>query len=64
ASVALTQGGIAGYGAYAVGKVAQEYLERGCTWGPLGPSTVIQEILNQVEPHTIIYRLRQELSKI
>ena len=63
ASAALTQGAIAGYGAYAVGRVAQEYLEQGCTWGPLGPSTVIQEILNQVEPNTIIYRLRQELGR-
>ncbi len=63
ASTALTQGAIAGYGAYAVGRVAQEYLEQGCTWGPLGPSTVIQEILNQVEPNTIIYRLRQELGQ-
>lgn len=61
ASTALTQGGIAGYGAYQIGKVAQEYLERGCSWGPLGPSTVIQEILSQVEPNSIIYRLRQEL---
>ncbi|NES83876.1 MAG: DUF697 domain-containing protein [Moorea sp. SIO2B7] len=61
ATTALTQGGIAGYGAYFVGKVAQEYLEQGCTWGPLGPSTVIQDIIAQVEPNTIIYRLRQEL---
>ncbi len=63
ASAAITQGAIAGYGAYAVGRVAQEYLEQGCTWGPLGPSTVIQDILNQVEPNTIIYRLRQELGR-
>ena len=61
ATTVFMQGGIAGYGTYTVGRVAQEYLERGCTWGPLGPSTVIQEILSQVEPNTIIYRLRQEL---
>ena len=64
ATTAATQGGIAGYGAYAVGKVAQEYLERGCSWGNLGPSTVIQEILSQVETNTILYRLRQELGLI
>jgi len=29
---------------YAVGCAAQVYLERGCTWGQLGASTVIQEI--------------------
>ncbi|WP_346016780.1 GTP-binding protein [Chroococcidiopsis sp. CCMEE 29] len=60
---AIAQAGIAGYGAYAVGRAAQEYLERGCTWGQLGPSTVIQEILTQVEPNTILYRLRQELGR-
>jgi uncharacterized protein len=58
---AIAQGGIAGYGAYAVGKAAQVYLEQGCTWGQLGANTVIQEILSQVEPNTIVYRLRQEL---
>nr|WP_211176107.1 GTP-binding protein [Brasilonema sp. UFV-L1] len=61
AGTAITQGGIAGYGAYAVGKAAQVYLERGCSWGQLGASTVIQEILSEVEPNTILYRLRQEL---
>ena len=63
AGAAITQAGIAGYGAYAVGKAAQVYLERGCTWGQLGASMVIQEILNQVEPNTILYRLRLELGQ-
>lgn len=61
AGAAIAQAGIAGYGAYAVGQAAKVYLERGCTWGQLGPNTVIQEILNQVEPNTIVYRLRHEL---
>ena len=55
------QGAIAGYGTFVIGKVAQVYLEQGCTWGSLGPSTIIADILSQVEPNTIIYRLRQEL---
>jgi uncharacterized protein len=63
AGTAVTQAGIAGYGAYTVGHAAQVYLEQGCTWGPLGASTVIQDILNQVEPDMILYRLRQELSQ-
>jgi GTPase SAR1 family protein len=58
---AITQGGIAGYGAYTVGKAAQLYLEKGCTWGQLGANTVIQEILSQVDKNTILYRLQQEL---
>lgn len=62
-SSAIAQAGIAGYGAYAVGQAAQVYLEQGCTWGSSGPSTVIQDILEQVEPDTILYRLRQELGQ-
>ena len=63
AGAAMTQAGIAGYGSYTVGRAAQVYLEQGCTWGQLGANTVIQEILNQVEPNTILYRLRQELEQ-
>ncbi|NET73906.1 MAG: DUF697 domain-containing protein [Sphaerospermopsis sp. SIO1G2] len=58
---AIAQAGIAGYGAYTVGKAAQVYLEQGCTWGQLGASTVIQEILSQVDKNTILYRLREHL---
>jgi hypothetical protein len=61
ASTAIAQAGIAGYGSYSVGRAAQIYLERGCTWGDQGANTVIREILAQVDPNTIIYRLRQEL---
>jgi uncharacterized protein len=61
AGVAIAQAGIAGYGSYAVGRAAQSYLEKGCTWGDRGANTVIQEIINQVEPNTIIWRIRQEL---
>jgi hypothetical protein len=60
-STAVAQGTVAGYGAYIVGKAAQKYLEMGCTWGTLGPSTVIQSILDRVDRDTILFRLRQEL---
>lgn len=63
AGSAIAQAGIAGYGAYAVGHAAQVYLEQGCSWGSMGPSTVIQDILNEVEPDMILYRLRQELGQ-
>lgn len=60
-ATALAQAGLAGYGSYRVGKAAQAYLEKGCTWGEQGASTVIQEILSQVDPNTVIHRLRREL---
>ncbi|MEL4898351.1 GTP-binding protein [Crocosphaera sp. Alani8] len=57
-STAILQSGLAAYGTYIIGKAAQEYLEKGCSWGNLGPSMVIKNIINQVDPNTIIYRLQ------
>ncbi|CCI18183.1 Small GTP-binding protein [Microcystis aeruginosa PCC 9807] len=62
-STALLQGAIAAYGTYTIGKAAKIYLERGCSWGASGPSTVINQILAQVHPQTILYRLRLELEQ-
>ncbi len=63
AGVAITQASIAAYGTYAIGSATKVYLERGCTWGSLGQDIVIQDILSQMEPDMIIYRLQQELFK-
>jgi small GTP-binding protein len=60
---AIAQATLAGYGSYRVGKAAQVYLEQGCTWGPLGANTVIQDILEQIEPDSVIHRLRRELGQ-
>ncbi|MDJ0510692.1 MAG: GTP-binding protein [Crocosphaera sp.] len=61
-STAMLQGGIAAYGTYIIGKAAQEYLEKGCSWGALGPSMVIKNIISQVDPNTIIYRLNYPIN--
>ncbi|MEL6441365.1 MAG: GTP-binding protein [Cyanobacteria bacterium J06621_8] len=58
---AAAQGAIAAYGTFVIGRVTQVYLEQGCTWGDMGASTLIKRILSQVEPNTIIHRLKQEL---
>ncbi len=60
-TAAAAQATLAGYGSYRVGKAAQVYLEQGCTWGPQGANTILQELLDQVEPNTILYRLRREI---
>lgn len=60
---AVAQASLAGYGSYRVGKATQIYLEQGCTWGPQGADTVIQEILQQVDTKTVIHRLRRELGQ-
>ena len=59
---ATTQAAFAGYGTYTVGSAARVYLERGCTWGEMGPDTIVREILARVDRDTILYRLRRELS--
>ncbi len=55
------QAGAAGYGTYAVGKAAQVYLERGCTWGPQGVKSVMQDILSQIDANSTVARLRREI---
>jgi uncharacterized protein len=60
-SAAIAQASLAGYGSFRVGKAAQIYLEKGCTWGEQGANTLIQEILQQVNKDTVIHRLRREL---
>lgn len=57
AGVAATQASLAAYGTYAVGRASQVYLEKGCTWGPLGQDRVIQDILNQVERNSVSQRI-------
>ncbi|HEY9845223.1 MAG TPA: GTP-binding protein [Candidatus Caenarcaniphilales bacterium] len=59
--VAAAQAGIAGYGLYLVAQAGQSYLTQGSTWGPLGPNTIIQEMLDHLAPNTILYRLKHEL---
>ena len=61
ASTALLQGAIAGYMTYTIGKAAQSYLSEGCSWGALGPSSVIESIVSQIDPQSLTYRLRQDL---
>lgn len=58
----LLQAGVSLYGAQRVGKQTQAYLINGYTWSPLGASTLIQDILKQLQPQMVLYRLRQELS--
>jgi uncharacterized protein len=62
AGAAIAQATFAGFGSYSVGRAAQAYLQQGCSWGPQGANTVIQEILSQVDRTTILYRVRQELT--
>jgi len=61
-STAIAQATLAGYGSFRVGKAAQAYLQRGCTWGPQGADTLIQAILDQIDADTVMRQLQKELS--
>lgn len=60
-TTAIAQASLAGYGTYRVGKAAQTYLAQGCTWGPQGANTVIQDIFNNIEHDTILSKLQDDL---
>ena len=60
-STGIVQGCAGLYGSMQVGKQTQTYLVNGCTWGPLGPSTIARDILDDLKSPMILYRLRQEL---
>jgi uncharacterized protein len=57
------QAGAAGYGTYAVGQAAKIYLQQGCTWGPTGVNTVMQNILSQAKANSTLERLQSELKE-
>ena len=59
-TTAIAQATLAGYGSYRVGKAAQIYLQKGCSWGPYGASTVIKTMLEQTDGTAIMARLRKE----
>lgn len=62
-SVAIAQAGVAGVATYAIAKVTQTYLINGADWGPEGPKTVIQKILDSLDEASILHRIRTELSQ-
>jgi hypothetical protein len=61
-SVAIAQAGIAGVSSYAIGQVTKTYLANGASWGPDGPKTVVQTILDSLDEKSIINRIKSELT--
>lgn len=63
-SVMLTagaQGAVAYYSTYVVGRAAEAYLARGCSWGEGGPRAVVAEILESVDRDSVIRQARRDL---
>jgi GTP-binding protein Era len=60
-SIALTQAGVAGVTAYAIGQVTKTYLANDASWGPDGPKAVVQHILATLDEESILLRIKEEL---
>jgi small GTP-binding protein len=56
------QGGVAYYGTYMIGRVAERYFALGKSWGPGGPKAVVQEILESVDRDSVLAQARQDLA--
>ena len=63
AGAMTAQAGAAGYGTYAVGQAAKQYLQQGCTWGEIGVNTVMQNILAQAKADSTLERLQAEIKE-
>lgn len=63
ASVALTQGSVAGFSAYAIGQVTKTYLANGASWGTDTPKVAISKILATLDETSILNRIRDELQQ-
>lgn len=63
AAVAPIQAFAAGYTSRVIGEAAKVYLRNGASWGPAGPKTVIQSILESLDRESIMSRIREELRR-
>lgn len=55
------QGAVAYYSTYVVGRVAEEYLAQGCSWGSGGPKQVVQQILESLDRESIMAQGREQV---
>jgi len=63
ASVAVTQAGVAGVSAYAIGHASKTYLANGASWGRHGPKAAIAAILDSLDERSILHRIKQDLGE-
>lgn len=56
-----TQGAVAYYSTYVVGRAAEEYLAAGCSWGEGGPKRVIRDILDSIDRDSLLARAREDI---
>ncbi len=55
------QGAVAYYATFVVGKVAEQYLAQGKSWGEGGPKEVVQDILESIDRDSILSQARDDI---
>ncbi|MEZ5541553.1 MAG: GTP-binding protein [Pseudomonadota bacterium] len=56
-----TQGAVAYYSTYVVGRAAEAYLAAGCSWGEGGPKRVIRAIVDSLDRDSLLARAREDI---
>ena len=57
----VAQGAVAWYGTLVVGRVAEEYLAKGKSWGETGPKLTVQNILDSLDRDSVLSEAKEEI---
>lgn len=57
----IAQGAVAWYGTLVVGRVAEDYLAKGKSWGDAGPKLIVQNILDNLDRDSVMSDAKKEI---
>jgi len=57
----VAQGAVAWYSTLVVGRVAEEYLVKGKSWGETGPKLIVQNILESLDRDSVMSEAKEEI---
>ena len=57
----IAQGAVAWYGTLIVGRVAEDYLAKGKSWGDGGPKLIVQNILDSLDRDSVMSEAKEEI---
>ncbi|GAA0403153.1 DUF697 domain-containing protein [Cocleimonas flava] len=59
----LAQGAVAWYSTLVVGRVAEDYLAKGKSWGDSGPKLIVQNILDSLDRDSVMSDAKEEITR-
>ncbi len=59
----LAQGAVAWYSTLVVGRVAEDYLAKGKSWGDSGPKLIVQNILDSLDRDSVMSDAKDEITR-